>query len=27
LAIPLCFAFLVIRVILEAIRYLRNFSK
>ncbi len=27
LAIPLCFAFLVIRVILEAIRYIRNFSK
>ena len=27
LAIPLCFAFLVIRVILEAIRYMRNFSK
>ena len=26
-AIPLCFAFLVIRVILEAIRYIRNFSK
>ena len=25
LAIPLCFAFLVIRVILEAIRYIRNF--
>tara|TARA_B000000475_G_scaffold101251_1_gene82058 strand:+ start:100 stop:576 length:477 start_codon:yes stop_codon:yes gene_type:complete len=27
LAIPLCFAFLVIRVILESIRYIRNFSK
>ena len=27
LAIPLCFTFLVIRVILEAIRYIRNFSK
>ena len=27
LAIPLCFAFLVIRVIFEAIRYIRNFSK
>ena len=27
LAIPLCFAFLVLRVILEAIRYIRNFSK
>ena len=27
LAIPLCFAFLVIRVILEAIKYIRNFSK
>ena len=27
LAIPLCFAFLVIRVILEAIRYIRNLSK
>ena len=27
LAIPLCFAFLVIRVILEVIRYIRNFSK
>ncbi len=27
LAIPLCFAFLVIRVILEAIRYISNFSK
>ena len=27
LAIPLCFGFLVIRVILEAIRYIRNFSK
>ena len=27
LAIPLCFAFLVIRVILEAVRYIRNFSK
>ena len=27
LAIPLCFAFLVISVILEAIRYIRNFSK
>ena len=27
LAIPLCFAFLVIRVILETIRYIRNFSK
>ena len=27
LAIPLCFAFLVMRVILEAIRYIRNFSK
>ena len=27
LAIPLCFAFLVIRVILEAIRYIRYFSK
>ena len=27
LAIPLCFAFLVIRVILEALRYIRNFSK
>mgnify|MGYP001448214234 FL=1 len=25
LAIPLCFAFLVIRVILESIRYIRNF--
>ena len=27
LAIPLCFAFLVLRVILEAIRYIRNFVK
>ena len=27
LAIPLCFAFLVLRVILEVIRYIRNFSK
>ena len=27
LAIPLCFAFLVLRVILEAIRYIRNFAK
>ena len=27
LAIPLCFAFLVIRVILEAVKYIRNFSK
>jgi len=27
LAIPLCFAFLVMRVILEAIRYIRNFFK
>ena len=27
LAIPLCFTFLVIRVVLEAIRYIRNFSK
>ena len=27
LAIPLCFAFLVIRVIFEAIRYISNFSK
>ena len=27
LAIPLCFAFLFIRVIFEAIRYIRNFSK
>ena len=27
LAIPLCFAFLVIRVILEAIKYIRNFTK
>ncbi len=27
LAIPLCFAFLVLRVILEAIKYIRNFSK
>jgi len=27
LAIPFCFAFLVLRVILEAIRYIRNFSK
>ena len=27
MAIPLCFAFLVIRVILESIRYMRNFSK
>ena len=27
LAIPLCFAFLVLRVILEAIRYIRNFFK
>ena len=27
LAIPLCFLFLVIRVILEAIKYIRNFSK
>ena len=27
LAIPLCFAFLVIRVLLEIIRYIRNFSK
>ena len=27
LAIPLCFAFLVLRVILEAIKYIRNFTK
>tara|TARA_Y100000590_G_scaffold87002_1_gene97413 strand:+ start:175 stop:651 length:477 start_codon:yes stop_codon:yes gene_type:complete len=27
LAIPLCFAFLVLRVILEAIKYIRNFAK
>ena len=27
LAIPLCFAFLVLRVILEAIKYIRNFVK
>ena len=27
LAIPLCFGFLVLRVILEAIRYIRNFAK
>ena len=27
LAIPLCFAFLVLRVILEAIKYIRNFFK
>ena len=27
LAIPLCFVFLVIRVIFEAIRHIRNFSK
>ncbi len=27
LAIPLCFAFLVMRVIFEAIRYIRNFFK
>ena len=26
-AIPLCFAFLVLRVILEAIKYIRNFVK
>ena len=26
-AIPLCFAFLVLRVILEAIKYIRNFTK
>ena len=27
LAIPLCFAFLVLRVILEAMKYIRNFAK
>ena len=27
LAIPLCFAFLVLRVLLEAIKYIRNFTK
>ena len=27
LAIPLCFAFLVLRVILEALKYIRNFAK
>ena len=27
LAIPLCFAFLVLRVILETIKYIRNFAK
>ena len=27
LAIPLCFAFLVLRVILEAIKYIRDFAK
>ena len=27
LAIPLCFAFLVLRVILEALKYIRNFIK
>ena len=27
LAIPVCFAFLVLRVLLEAIKYIRNFTK